>query len=646
MDIGFVFIVVSLVASAIAFISFARYIKQQDNSIYKFARITLVIETILITVAISILTYYFLIRDFNVEYVASYSDRNLPLTYTLSAIWGGASGSLLLWAWLLSLFMTGIAIRERKDRLTGYALSILLSVNMFFLLMLVFISNPFERLSFTPVDGNGLNPLLQNPGMLFHPPTLFVGYAGLTVPFAFALAGLLAGSELWVFRVRKWTLFSWLFVGLGIWFGGWWSYSVLGWGGYWAWDPVENSSLVPWLIATALLHSIMLQESRRGMKLWNILLSIGTFETVILGTFLTRSGIISSVHAFGEQGVGPVFTSYLLIMLVASLGILWHRIDQVKSMNVVTSATGKESSFLLNNLLFVLMALTVVWGTLFPMINEAVTHTKMSVGPGFYNVISPWVLTLLSILMGVCIILKWGTTSTEELIRKLKYPLTPAVAAIPAMYFMGIREPGALAGFAISAFVIAIHLEDYLIDAKDYAQKKGIGMLRSMGHLFLVRRRRYGGYIVHLSMIILLIGIVGTTFYKTTYSTTLKPGEPMEIGDYTFTYDNLSVSNITMGTEYKIDFLVKNGNSNEKFTAGMTHDAKLDSNVVNVGVLSSLYQDIYVIPEAVDNESVSVTVNYNPLISFVWYGFGVTVIGVVVGLLPKRLVGGEKLEQS
>ena len=220
MDIGFVFIVVSLVASAIAFISFARYIKQQDNSIYKFARITLVIETILITVAISILTYYFLIRDFNVEYVASYSDRNLPLTYTLSAIWGGASGSLLLWAWLLSLFMTGIAIRERKDRLTGYALSILLSVNMFFLLMLVFISNPFERLSFTPVDGNGLNPLLQNPGMLFHPPTLFVGYAGLTVPFAFALAGLLAGSELWVFRVRKWTLFSWLFVGLGIWFGG------------------------------------------------------------------------------------------------------------------------------------------------------------------------------------------------------------------------------------------------------------------------------------------------------------------------------------------------------------------------------------------------------------------------------------------
>ncbi|MCL4435447.1 MAG: cytochrome c biogenesis protein CcsA [Thaumarchaeota archaeon] len=646
MDIGFVFIVVSLIASAIAFISFARYIKQQDNAIYKFGRIALVIETVLITVAISILTYYFLTRDFNVEYVASYSDSTLPLAYTISALWGGASGSMLLWAWLLSLFMTGIAIRERKDRLTGYALSILLTVNMFFLLMLVFIGNPFKRLSFTPMDGNGLNPLLQNPGMFFHPPTLFVGYAGLTIPFAFALAGLLAESELWVFRVRKWMLFAWLFVGLGIWFGGWWSYSVLGWGGYWAWDPVENSSLVPWLLATALLHSVMLQESRRGMKLWNILLSIGAFETVILGTFLTRSGIISSVHAFGEQGVGPVFTSYLLIMLAASLGILWHRLDQVKSMNVVTSATGRESSFLLNNLLFVLMALTVVWGTLFPMINEAVTHTKMSVGPGFYNVISPWVLTLLSGLMGVCIILKWGTTNTEELIRKLRFPLVPAVASIPLLYLIGVREPGALAGFALAAFVISIHLEDYLIDAKDYAGKKKVGFFRSMGHLILVRRRRYGGYIVHLSMILLLIGIVGTNFYKTTYSTTLKPNEPTQIGEYTFTFDSLQVSNVTMGTDYNIGFSVNDGSSSGKFTAKLTDDQKMGSTIVSVGILSTPYQDVYVIPEAVDNQSVSLTVNYNPLISFVWYGFGVTVIGVAVGLLPKRLGGGEKLEQN
>ncbi len=645
MDIGYVFIVVSLLASGIAFISFLRFIKRPDNKIYRLAKITLAIETILITVAISILTYYFLTRDFNVEYVASYSDSTLPLAYTLSAVWGGASGSMLLWAWLLSLFMTGIVIRERKDKLTGYTLSILLTINMFFLLMLTFISNPFKRMSFTPVDGNGLNPLLQNPGMFFHPPTLFVGYAGLTIPFAFALAGLLAGSELWVFRVRKWALFAWLFVGLGIWFGGWWSYSVLGWGGYWAWDPVENSSLVPWLLATALLHSIMLQESRRGMKVWNILLSIGAFETVILGTFLTRSGIISSVHSFGEQGVGPIFTSYMLIMLVASLGILWHKIDQVKSMNVVTSPTGRESSFLLNNLLFVLMALTVVWGTLFPMINEAVTHTKMSVGPGFYNVISPWVLTTLSVLMGVCIILKWGATNHGDLIRKLRLPIVPSVAIIPILYVIGVREPGALAGFAIAAFVISIHLEDYVIDAKDYAGKKSVGLLRSMGHLLLVRRRRYGGYIVHLSMIFLLIGIVGTNFYKTTYSTTIKPNEPTQIGEYTFTYDSLQTSTVPMGTDYNILFSVNDGTSLGKFTAKLTDDKKMDTTIVSVGILSTPYQDVYVIPEAVDSQSVSLTVNYNPLISFVWYGFAVTIIGVAIGLLPKRIGGGEKLEQ-
>jgi cytochrome c-type biogenesis protein CcmF len=642
LDIGYSALAVALIASAISFVYFIRYIRQRDESQYGFARIALVIQTALLTGAVVLLLYYFLIRDFNVEYVALYSERSLPLAYTISALWGGSSGSLLLWAWLLSIFMTAIALRERKDQLTGYALSVLLTINIFFLSLLVTLNNPFVRLTFTPADGNGLNPLLVNPGMLFHPPTLFIGYAGLTVPFAFALAGLLAESELWIFRVRKWAIFAWLFLGFGIFLGGWWSYTVLGWGGYWAWDPVENSSLVPWLLATALLHSVMLQESRRAMKLWNVLLSIGAFETVILATFLTRSGVISSVHAFGESGIGPIFTAYLGLMLAASLGILAFKFDQVKSMNVFQSATGRETSFLFNNLLFVVMGLTVVWGTLFPMVNEAVTHTKMSVGPGFYGAIAPWIILSLAVLMGVCIVLRWGATSTDELINKLRFPLILGIATVPVMYMLGFVNPASLTGFAVAVFAVALHVEDYLVDAKDYASKKSVSFISSMLHLILVRRRRYGGYIVHFSMIIIFIGLLGTNFYETTHSTTLQKDMPTSIGEYTFTYNGLTVSQDTTQTDYRVNLQVSDGGSSSPLTARLTNSSKTESTIVHVGVLSRLFEDIYVIPDAVDQTSATLTINFNPLISFVWYGFAITIVGVVVCLLPRRIGGGSK----
>jgi len=422
--------------------------------------------------------------------------KEVYFPYTIGALWGGASGSLLFWAWLLSIFMAVIALRERKDKITGYALSILLTVNIFFTALLVSYNDPFVRLTFTPADGQGLNPLLLDPGMLIHPPTLFIGYAGLTIPFAFALAGLLSESEIWVFRVRRWTIFSWGFLGLGIFLGGWWSYTVLGWGGYWAWDPIENSSLVPWLFASALLHSVMLQESRRGMKLWNILLSIGTFATVILATFFTRSGVVSSVHAFGESSLGPIFSSYLGFTLIASIAILIIKFDQVRSMNIFKSISGRETSFLFNNLFFVVMALTVVWGTLFPMVNEAVVGSKISVGPGFYNAVAPWIIISLVVLMGLCIILRWGFTSSEDLMKKLRYPAVLTIATIPISYILGFNEIGSLIGLSATSFAVSLHIQDYLIDVKNDSSKRNVNILRSMGKLILIRRRRYGGYIV------------------------------------------------------------------------------------------------------------------------------------------------------
>ncbi len=641
MDIGYSAQVVALLATVISFIAFLYYLRRrQEESIYNFSRTAIIVQVIMLTVAIAILMRYFLIRDFNVEYVANYSDRSLALIYTISGVWAGASGSLLLWAWILSLFIMAVSFRERKDKITGYALTILLSVNIFFISLLLTISNPFQRLSFTPEDGGGLNPLLQNHGMLFHPPTLFIGYAGLTIPFAFALAGLISESELWVFRVRKWMLFSWMFLGLGIWFGGWWSYTVLGWGGYWAWDPVENASLIPWLMSSALLHSVMLQESRRGMKLWNILLGIGTFETVILATFLTRSGVIGSVHSFGQSEIGPVLSTYLLLTLVFSLGVLLFKYGQVESMNIYKSALGKEASFLFNNLFFVLMGLTVIWGSLFPLLNEAVTHTKINVGPGFYNAMAPYILLSLAVLMGFCLVLRWGTTSIDELTRKLKYPLALTGLSIPALYLLGSHEIGSLIGFAASIFAVSVHVEEYLFDAKDYAHKKGLSTLRSMFRIILVRRRRYGGYIVHLSMVIIFIGIIGTSFYKTTYSTTLQRDVPEDIAGYTFTYKDYGVSEDGAKIDYKIKLLVSNGGFTGSLSARMTEDRnKEGSMIVHVGVLSLPYQDIYVIPESMDEAQTAVTINYTPLISLIWVGGIVMGIGVIIGLLPKRWAG-------
>jgi len=638
LDIGYSAIAVALIATVISFILFIYYIRKQDESVYSLSRTALYAQTLLLTAAVVILLYYFLSRDFNVEYVALYSDSSLPLSYTIGAIWGGQSGSLLLWAWIISIFMTFIVLNERKDKITGYTLAVLLSVNIFLILLLVTINNPFHRLSFFPEDGSGLNPLLINPGMLIHPPTLFIGYAGLTIPFAYAIAGLLTKNEIWIFRVRKYTLFSWLFLGFGIFLGGWWSYVVLGWGGYWAWDPVENASLIPWLISSALLHSIMLQESQRGMKLWNVLLSISAFETVLLATFITRSGLISSVHAFGSTGIGIIFAGYIVLTLLVSLGILAFRFDQVKSINIFKSVKGREVSFLFNTLFFVIMAITILWGTLFPMLNEAVFGVKISVGQGFYNAVTPYVMLSLVVLMGICIILRWGTTSSTELLHKLKYPFCIGLASIPMSYFLGFTEISSLIGFSATIFAVAVHFEDYWFDVKDYTRKTQKKIFRSMLHILVSRRRRYGGYIVHLSMFLIFIGIIGSTIYETNYSATLQTNIPQEIGGYNFTYTGFSTTQEPISTNSHLNILVNKGNFADTITPIMSENLKTQSTYVNIGILNLPFEDIYVIPEAVNQYQISITINYIPLINLLWYGGILMIFGVILGLLPKSLV--------
>jgi cytochrome c-type biogenesis protein CcmF len=376
---------------------------------------------VLSSLMMAALVVAFITRDFSLEYVAQYTNRTLPMFYTISAVWAGQSGSLLLWAWLLCLFAAIVVWQNRRKnrKLLPYVLGTILFTAFFFFGLMVYATSPFARLPQPAADGNGLNPMLQNPGMVMHPPTLYLGYVGFTVPFAFALAALLANrlDAQWIRSTRRWTLFSWLFLTLGNLFGAKWAYVELGWGGYWAWDPVENASLMPWLTGTAFLHSVMIQEKRGMLKVWNLVLVILTFGLTIFGTFITRSGIISSVHSFGVSNLGPLFLIFLGAILLVALGLLWWRWPQLKSENQLEALVSRESSFLFNNLLLVGMAFAVFWGTIFPIISEAVRGVKITVGPPFFNQVNVPIGLALLALTGICPLIAWRKASERNLRR-------------------------------------------------------------------------------------------------------------------------------------------------------------------------------------------------------------------------------------
>lgn len=636
MDPGYIFLVLGLVSAIITCIASLLSARLGHEKGAKISELGILGQFVLITSASLLLYYYLLIRDFQVEYVALHTDRSLPIFYTIGAFWAGAEGSLLLWSWILSIFILVLFIKVKKDRLSYYALSILSSVNTFFLALLITYENPFRRLDFQPADGMGLNPLLINHGMLLHPPTLFIGYAGLTIPFAFAIASLITENEFWVFRIRKWCLFAWLFLGLGIFFGSLWSYSVLGWGGYWAWDPVENSSLIPWLLSTALLHSIMIQESRRGMRVWNVILSIFTFEAVIFATFLTRSGVLSSVHAFGESEVGPIFTYYLLAMLIFSIGLLLYKFEMLKGENIFESIFAREFSFLINNLLLVVMGATVFWGTVFPLINEMLVGTKIGVGPAFYNEVAGPIMLSLVLLMGICVALRWRHTTIKELTSKLRFPLITAVAFSVLFYLLGFTDHLSLIGFGASGFALMFHVQEYLYDSKTFSSKNKVRFFKALYQIIFKKRRRYGGYIVHIAMLLIFIGIIGSSLYQSGYSVTLKEGEFSKVGKYTLAFNGYRVENRAKENVLIIGLTVSDDNGfKREVEPKIVKNLKYQSTIVKVSIISLPFEDIYIIPQGIEGDVVSLRVNFIPLVNLIWLGGVIMTIGVVISLLPR-----------
>ncbi|PYN44085.1 MAG: cytochrome C biogenesis protein, partial [Candidatus Rokuibacteriota bacterium] len=453
---------------------------------------------VLITACFALLTYAFLTFDFSVRYVATNTNLGTPFYYRITGVWGALEGSIILWSWMLGLYTLILILRHRDSarELYPWALATMLGILAFFLLVMTIAAPPFQRQVPVAADGRGLNPLLEDTGMITHPVALYLGFTGFTVPFAFAMAALITGrvGDTWLVLTRRWTIVAWYFLSLGLLIGGWWSYHVLGWGGYWAWDPVENAAFMPWLTGTAFLHSVMIQERRRMLKLWNIVLVILTFGLTLFGTFLTRSGVIASVHAFTQGSIGALFLGFLALVMLTALGLVAWRWEALRSQGELDSVVSRESAFLLNNVLLIAAAFTVFFGTVFPLLSEAVRGVKVSVGAPFFNQVNVPLFLSLIFLMGVGPLIAWRRASLENLKKNFLWPVVLGVAAAAAAFVLGVRSALAALTLATTVFVGATIGVDF-VRATRARLRVGEALVPAVGGLLRRHNRRYGGFV-------------------------------------------------------------------------------------------------------------------------------------------------------
>ena len=602
-------------------------------------------------VAVAALEWALFHHDFNVEYVAAYTSRNLPIFYTWSALYAGQKGSLLFWASVLSLFgsLAMLLTARRHRALLPYVAGVVCTVATFFISVMLFAqANPFHRLAYTPLDGSGLNPQLQNPGMVFHPPMLYLGYISITVPFAFAMAALLSQrlDVDWLVAIRKWTLLSWLFLSVGICLGMWWAYVELGWGGYWAWDPVENASLLPWLTMTAFLHSVMIQEKRGMLKKWNLALIIGSWLLSIFGTFITRSGVISSVHSFTQSNVGYFFLFFLIAAATASFTVYARRLPLLTAETRLESMVSREASFLFNNLLFVGIAFSVLWGTLFPILSELVQGTKVTVGPPFFNQVNiPLGLALLA-LTGIGPLIAWRRASLPNLRRQFAVPVTVGGFAALVLLVGGMRDLYALMAIALGAFVAATVVQEFARGARARHRQYGEAYALALGRLLGRNRRRYGGYIVHTGMVVLFIAFAGMAF-KTETEATLRPGESAVLKSpygWTYTFTHLGVSQYDALNRQVTAATLEVARDGKRLGVLTTEKRQHVDGLgrptfqpsTEVGIRSDLREDLYVVLAGLVNGTEQAVFRFtiNPLVWWVWYGGMIVALGGLIVMWP------------
>lgn len=603
----------------------------------------------LLTVASGILVYALLVSDFRLAYVAARSNRAMPAVYKFAAWWGGQEGSLLLWSWLLSLYSAVVVFTSRRKLrdMMPWVLTVLMATQVFFLTLNAFVEPPFQVLAVgkgvqAVADGQGLNPLLQYWTMAIHPPMLYLGYVGFIVPFAFAIGSLVTKQpgDAWIHTTRRWSLITWGFQSIGILLGAGWAYAVLGWGGYWGWDPVENASLLPWITATAFLHSVMMQEKKGMMKVWNMVLISATFFLCIFGTFLTRSGIVSSVHAFAQSSLGNWFVGFLAIGIALTTGLILRRLDYLKSEAHLESVLSRESSFLFNNLILLASCFAVLWGTMFPVITEAVMGEKVTVGAPFFNKVNIPIGLFLLFLTGVGPLIAWRRSSWDSLKRAFFWPTICFAVTVAVLVGFGVRHFYALVSLGLCAFVTATIVMEFWKGARAISIKNKMNLLRATVELTHRNTRRYGGYLVHMGIVLMFIGFTGAAFNKDT-TREVKLGDHFKLGAYEFQVKEVSDGD---NPNYLWQHAVIGVSKGGKFVTDLMPEKRIykasEQPTSEVAIRRQLNEDVYLNfagMSQTEADRAIIQAYLFPLVSWIWIGFWVLMMGTIVCLIPSKV---------
>ncbi len=605
-----------------------------------------------ISLAFASLLYLLLTNDFSTSHVASSSSRDLPIFYKIAAIWGAHDGSMLLWVFFTAVFCVIVVYQNRfryRDMMP-YVLAVLMLDLSFFLALNLFLSNPFNQLvqvfsdgstqKFIPADGRGLNPLLQYWAMVIHPPILYLGFIGFVVPFAFAVAALVTRQlgDTWIRTTRRWTLLTWLLLGVGLILGAKWAYVVLGWGGYWGWDPVENSSLMPWLVCTAFLHSVVVQERRGMLKIWNILLIVITYLLGIFGTFVTRSGIVSSVHAFADSNLGKFFIAYMALVLLASLYLIVDRRSYLKSERRLDSVLSRESAFFFNNLVLVVSCFAVFWGTMFPVLSQWIKGTKITVGPPFFDKINVPIGLLLLLLTGIGPLFAWRRTSLESLKKAFLLPAAISIITCLGLLVGGMRNLYTIVCLTLCSFVLVTIIEEFYKGARIRSRSRRENFLAAIANLTLKNKRRYGGYIVHLAIVVIFAGLSGNAFNREA-TEQLTTGQEMKIGDY-----SLKMTGYREGqtANYQYGQVILEAYKDGKPVRTLKPEKRIfktgdQQSTTTVALYSTPREDLYVVFAGISEASkYQITAHVNPLVFWVWLGAGIMFVGTIITMLPDK----------
>ena len=660
--LGTISIYVSLVVAI--YTTFASWVGARRHlpELVKSARNGILAYTALMTLAIGVMTLALFTHDFSIALVANSTSRELQTLYVITALWSNQAGSLLFWSWILSIYSAIVVLMkwQTDHELMPYVVGTIMAIQTFFAFMLSFISSPFARwwsvmggnpvmsvfppagsLSlFIPPDGQGLNPLLQHPSMALHPPMLYLGYVGFTIPFAFAIAALISGKlgPSWLRATRRWTIAPWLFLSIGLLLGGRWAYDVLGWGGYWGWDPVENAAFMPWLAGTAFLHSVMVQERKGMLKVWNIGLIIITFSLVLFGTFLTRSGVVQSVHAFAESDIGIWFLTFIAGITLSSTLLLFFRIKDLKSDRDLDSLLSREAFFLLNNLLFISASFAVLWGTIYPLFSELALGQKLTVGAPYFNQVTAPIFGSVLLAMAIIPMIGWSGVTVGKLMFKLAIPFALAVVLGAITFALGIRDWVPLTAYFLCYFVVTSTLIEIVQGSLARAKNTGEFIFVAMQRLFERNRRRYGGYLIHIAVAMMAIGIIGSQVYATDVTRALVKGESMQAAGYTLTYDTLS-PNFPSGEATVTSATVsvfKDGNRIATLSPTRGFYDKAGEWDTTPAILSTPQEDLYLIIAGWENNFATVTFRayINPMVFWLWFGGFCLVLSTLIAAWP------------